>query len=441
MHNRPIQVRCDDSVVRLLTNRTGPENRASDPQAGLLPIRRSRGYAPFPVRTAWKLPPILGAGAELKNVFCLTRDHYAFLSHHIGDLENFETLQSYETGIAHFERLFRITPEVLAYDLHPDYLASRYALERAQKDQLLAVGVQHHHAHIVACMAENGLDAAETTIGVAFDGTGYGTDGAIWGGEFLLSNYHTFQRVAHLSYVPLPGGDLAVREPWRLTLAYLYQAGIEWTPDLRPVTFGRQALAAIPGDLDVLAHQIASGVNAPLTSSMGRLFDAVASLVGLRQTVNYEAQAAIELEALAAAVGMDGPARPYLFELQTAVPDTGAIKIDSAPVFQSILEDLRLGRSAGLIAAKFHAGVARMVLDVCKIIRQRTGCEQVALSGGVWQNVTLLKQTLELLEADRFKVFTHHQAPPNDGGLALGQALAAFHMLRMNVTGAKGVSQ
>ena len=222
LHNRDIHVRCDDSVVRVFEGKE-------------LPIRRSRGYAPYPVKLPFNVPTILAAGAELKNTFCVTRENYAFLSHHIGDLENYETLKSFEDGIAHFERLFRIKPEIIAYDLHPNYLATRYALERAERDGLKAIGVQHHHAHIAACMAENGLRGDRPVIGVAFDGTGYGTDGAIWGGEFLIADYRGFERAAHLDYVPLPGGDAATKHPYRIALSYLQQAGIEWADDLAPV--------------------------------------------------------------------------------------------------------------------------------------------------------------------------------------------------------------
>jgi hydrogenase maturation protein HypF len=422
MHNRPIRVRCDDSVMRV--SRVEVQNTGShpDPDEALLPVRRSRGYAPYPVKLAWDMPPILAAGAELKNTFCITRDRYAFLSQHIGDMENYETLQAFEDSIRHFERLFRISPELLAYDLHPNYLASRYILDRSQKEGHPAVAVQHHHAHIVACMAENGLQASDTVIGVAFDGTGYGDDGAIWGGEFLLASYQSYQRLAHLRYVPLPGGDRSVREPWRIALAYLHLLGLEWSPDLAPVAFGQQALSGLQGGLEVLSNQIANGINTPPTSSMGRLFDAVASLAGIRQTVNYEAQAAIELEAT---ITLEAAVAPYPFDISASAAGQWPRVVDPAPLFAQILADLRSGQPAGTIAARFHTGIARMVLEVCRQIRQSTGCEKVALSGGVWQNTALLTHTIRLLTVDRFHVFTHHRVPPNDGGLALGQALIA----------------
>ena len=429
MHNRPIRIRCDDSVVRL-NGYAGKLGKATfDPETDLLPVRRSRGYAPYPVRLAWELPPILGAGAEFKNTFCVTRDRYAFLSQHVGDMENFETLQSFEASVEHFEKLFRIHPQALAYDLHPNYLASRYTLARAKREQLPAIGIQHHHAHIVSCLAENSLAADEPVIGVAFDGTGYGDDGAIWGGEFLLSDYQGYRRMAHLRYLPLVGGDLAVREPWRLALAYLHQLGVDWAPELLSVKFGQQALAGYPGGLDLLVNQIERGVNAPLTSSMGRLFDAVAALTGVRQTVNYEAQAAIELEALAGNGERGEAIDPYPFDIHYLTGKESPAVIDPAPLFSRIVADLCAGRSAASISAGFHQGIARMVLEVSRMIRNETGCLFVALSGGVWQNVTLLGLTTRLLTGDGFTVFTHSKVPPNDGGLALGQALAAYHIL------------
>ncbi|HTP07778.1 MAG TPA: carbamoyltransferase HypF, partial [Anaerolineae bacterium] len=280
LHDRDIHIRCDDSVVRVFESKE-------------LPIRRSRGYAPYPVKLPFHVPTILASGAELKNTFCVTRDGYAFLSHHIGDLENFETLKSFEDDIAHFEQLFRIKPEIIAYDLHPNYLATRYALERADRDGLKSIGVQHHHAHIAACLAENGWHGDQPVIGVAFDGTGYGTDGAIWGGEFLIADYGGFERTAHLDYMPLPGGDAATRHPYRSALSYLHQAGVSWDSDLAPVK------AANSIEQAAIRKQIEAGINAFPTSSMGRLFDAVASICDVRQNVNYEGQAAIEFEALA----------------------------------------------------------------------------------------------------------------------------------------------
>ncbi len=408
LHDRDIHTRCDDSVMRVVV--TG-EDRDKGGRDLMMPLRRSRGYAPYPVRLPRPTRPILATGGELKNTFCLTRDDYAFLSQHIGDMENYETLCSFEEGVAHMERLFHVRPEVLACDLHPDYLASRYAHERAEREGRPLIEVQHHHAHIAACMAEHGLNNRPPVIGVAFDGTGYGDDGAIWGGEFLIADYAGYERVAHLRYVPLPGGDRAIREPWRMALAHLSAAGITWEEDFAPVSYGRRL-----GEdhLAVLQSQIARGLNAPPTSSMGRLFDAAAALAGIRPIVNYEAQAAIEFEAL-------------VDEHETAYYSLDYAKeiIDPASAWAALLADMRASVDIGRVAARFHNGVARLVRDVCHDLRLERGLNDVVLSGGVWQNVTLLRKSLALLEEDHFNVLVHRLVPPNDGGLALGQAAVA----------------
>ncbi len=406
LHDRPIETRCDDSVARL-----GP--------GGGMVLRRSRGYAPDPLRLPFETPGILAAGAELKNTFCLTRQRYAFLSHHIGDLENYPALQAFESGIQHFERLFRIQPEAIACDLHPDYLATRYAMQRAEVDQIPAIAVQHHHAHIAACMAENGLDETARVIGVAWDGTGYGEDGAIWGSEFLLAGYAGYRRLAHLPYVPLPGGDLAARQPWRMALAWLQHSGIDWDSDLAPVSHAAQADSEIDR-LQALKHQLKSGLNSPPTSSMGRLFDAAAALLGIRQEVSYEAQAAIELETLA------DPAERGIYPLELR-PDG---EINPAPLLMTLLADQRRGVPLPSLSARFHNSLANLVVEVCRAARQQSGINQVALSGGVWQNMFLLKAASQALEKANFEVLLHHQVPANDGGLALGQALVAAVRLR-----------
>jgi hydrogenase maturation protein HypF len=411
MHDRPIRTRCDDAVMRVY--------RADhQTQSTPVPIRRSRGYAPFPVLLPWTAPPMLAAGAELKNTFCFTRERYAFLSHHIGDLENYETLQSFEDGIRHYERLFHIQPQLLAYDLHPNYLATRYALTRAEREGLPAVGVQHHHAHIAACMAENSIPAEQPVIGVAFDGTGYGEDGAIWGGEFLLSTYRDFRRVAHLAYMPLPGGDAAVRKPARTCLAYLWQAGLDWEAELSSVA------DLCVEERMVLRNQLQHAINTPITSSMGRLFDAVSALIGVRQKVNYEAQAAVELEALV------DPQEDstYPFEYKSIQSDEAtSLNIDPTPVLEAIVADLHYSVSQPAIAARFHNGIAQMVLEVCRVIRSQSSIHVVALSGGVWQNMTLLDKTVRLLKNAGFDILTHQKVPANDGGLSLGQAAIAIH--------------
>jgi hydrogenase maturation protein HypF len=399
LHDRDIRTRCDDSVMRTFSK-------------GVYPLRRSRSYAPFPVNLPWETPPLLATGAELKNTFCLTRGRYAFLSHHIGDVENYETLHSFEDGVAHYESLFRVKPEILAYDLHPDYMATCYALDRAEKENLPAVGVQHHHAHVASCMVENGLSEKNVVIGVSFDGTGYGDDGAIWGGEFLLAGYRNYQRPFHLAYSPMPGGESAVRQPWRLALAWLEQTNLEWDEDLPPV---KEVNSEI---LSIVRRQLELGLNAPITSSMGRLFDAVSSLAGVRQVVNYEAQAAIELEAL---VDPDEE-NHYPFAL-------GKDEIDPTPVIRAIVTDMGAGLPVGRIAARFHNGVALMVAHVCNQLRDQHGVSEVVLSGGVWQNMILLTLTERLLRESDFTVYIHRKVPTNDGGLALGQAAVAANNL------------
>ena len=405
MNDRDIHTRCDDSVVR-----------AFDDGAYLL--RRSRGYAPFPLNLAWESPSILATGPELKNTFCLTKGTYAFLSHHIGDMENYETLQSFEDGIAHYERLFRVSPEAIAYDLHPNYLATRYAIERAERDDLPAIGIQHHHAHIAACMAEHNLPADENVIGVAFDGTGYGEDGAIWGGEVLVAAYGQYERFAHLDYVRMPGGDAAVVKPWRLALAWLHKAGLPWSEDLPPVK------AASEEEQRVVARQLEIGLNSPQTSSMGRLFDAVSALIGLRQEVSYEAQAAIELESQADREETGA----FQFEFREGL-------LDPTPVIHSIVSDLGDGVSVPVIAARFHNGVAQAVLEVCTNAREKHGLDRVVLSGGVWQNMFLMRRTVDLLRGDNFEILIHRQVPANDGGLALGQAAIAAHKILTSSAG------
>ena len=397
MHDRIIHTRCDDSVVRAFND-------------GIYPIRRSRGYAPFPIKIPWEAPSILATGSEMKNAFCLTKETYAFMSHHIGDMENYETLQSFEEGITHFETLFRVNPQIIAYDMHPDYLATRYAGRRAQRENIPAIGVQHHHAHIAACMAEHHIPADDSVIGIAFDGTGYGDDGAIWGGEVLISTYTQYERIAHLEYITMPGGDTAVRKPWRLALAWLEKAGVPWNDEFPPVS------AASAEEKRVVAHQIETGLISPQTSSMGRLFDAVSAIIGLRQEVSYEAQAAIELEAQA---NWD-ETKAYQFDIHDGL-------ITASPVIQSIIRDLSDGVGAPIIAARFHNGVSRAVLEICKNIRVLRGLNQVVLSGGVWQNMFLMQRTIDILRDEDFEVFIHRRVPANDGGLALGQAAVAAY--------------
>jgi hydrogenase maturation protein HypF len=399
LHDRPIHMRVDDSVVRVAAG-------------GIYPLRRARGYAPEPLQLPFHAPPVLAAGAELKSSFCLTNHSYAFLSHHIGDLENYETLRSFEEGIAHYERLFRVTPQAIACDLHPDYLASRYAHRRAELEQLPVLEVQHHHAHLAACLADNGWTSDEPVIGLIFDGAGLGMDGAVWGGEVILGNYQSYQRMHHLAYTPLPGGDAAVRYPARMALAHLWQAGIEWESDLAPAVFLSHT------ERQLLQTMLENKLNSPATSSMGRLFDAASALLGVRQAAQYEGQAAIDLENMA-----DPREQGYYdFNLQDQV-------FDPSPLWQSMLNDLRSGVSVPVISARFHNSIVEVSLALCQDVRNSSGSQAVALSGGVWQNRFLLERAVLRLREAGFETLVHRRTPPNDGSIALGQAVIAAQIL------------
>ena len=404
LHNRRIHIRTDDSVVRVPQDQSAIRN----PQSAIV-LRRSRGHAPAPIGVSFRFArEILACGAELKNTFCLGRGREAFVSHHVGDLENLETLRSLTEGIEHFKRLFRLRPEVVAYDLHPEYLSTKYAL--ALEEPGTKIGVQHHHAHVASCMADNRIEGE--VIGVAMDGLGFGADGRLWGGEFFAADFFDAERVAHLDYVPMPGGARAVREPWRMAATYLHRAfGDDFLkldiPFVR--SLDRAAWA-------VLRRMAASGTNSPETSSMGRLFDAVAALLGLRGAANYEGQAAIELEAAA-----ERPCgESYEFELA----GDGSI-IRAEPVIRRAAEDLLSGVPPQAVSAKFHMGVARLISTVAVNVRDGRCLNRVVLSGGVFQNVLLLGHARRLLQSEGFEVFTHNRVPPNDGGLSLGQAAVA----------------
>jgi hydrogenase maturation protein HypF len=410
MHDRDIHVRCDDSVIRVVNTETLVTDHWS---LTTYPLRRSRGYSPFPVKLPWEAPPLLAVGPELKNTFCITNKNYAFLSHHIGDMENYETLRSFEQGIEHYERLFRVKPKVLAYDLHPNYLSTRYARERGERENIKTIAVQHHHAHIAACMAEHGLDGSQPVIGLAFDGTGFGEDGAIWGGEVLLANYTGYERAFHLDYFPLPGGDAAVKKPARSALALLWSLQLEWDDRLAPVA------EFCAEDRTTLRIQLERKINTPMTSSMGRLFDAAAALAGVRQSVNYEAQAAIEFEAFA------DPNEDGIYPINW---EQGVILVRSA--LESFIADVLAGVSLPVISARFHNGLAQLGLEICQGLRVTKNINEVVLSGGVWQNITLLRRTMSLLQQAGFVVYIHHQVPTNDGGLSLGQAAIAAAKLR-----------
>lgn len=398
-HNRPIHIRTDDSVLRIV---------AGSPYF----IRRSRGYAPDAIPLPRSSPPLLAVGAELKNTTCLARDRYGFLSHYIGDMENYETYRSFEDGIRHFEHLFHTQPQAIVCDLHPEYLATRYAIERAAQENLPLIAVQHHHAHLTACLADNGWATDEPVIGLTFDGTGYGSDGAIWGGEVLFGGYSGYDRAYHLKYVPLPGGNSAIRKPARMALAHLWAANLPWEPDLPPV----QHLCA--DEQTTLKTQLEHRLNAPLTSSMGRWFDAVSALIGFCQTATYEGQAAIEMEAVV------DPNETGFYPL----PLTEGI-IDPGGLLAALLQDYRAGISIPCLAARFHNSLTRLALDACLSLRSLHGCQTVALSGGVWQNRVLLTKTRRELSQAGFRVLIHRQFPPNDGGVAIGQVMAAIHQI------------
>ncbi len=394
VHDREIETHCDDSVVRVVGGRE-------------LPIRRSRGYAPLPIRLPVEAPPTLAVGAELKATFCLAAGSEAFMSQHIGDMENLETLAAFTRAVTHLQDLFGIEPEVLAADLHPRYLSSRWALDHAEGRPV--VRVQHHHAHVASLLAEHGETGR--VIGISFDGTGYGTDGTVWGGEVLVADLTGFHRAGHLAPVSLPGGDAAVRRPYRMALAHLRQAGIPWDPDLAPVR------ACPAEERSILATQLERGLNTVPTTSAGRLFDAVSSLVGVRHRVGYEGQAAMELEAL-----VDHEEQgSYPFE----VSDRGRWVIDPAPVLAAIVDDVRAGMPPGVVAARFHRGLAAAITTVAVRVRHRTGLATVGLTGGVFQNATLTETAERMLTDEGFRVLTHRLVPPNDGGLALGQAVVA----------------
>ena len=397
-HNREIHMRCDDSVTRIFEGKS-------------YILRRSRGYVPFPIKLPYPLEMILACGGELKNTFCLTRGQYAFMSHHIGDLENLETLTSFEEGIDHFKRLFYIEPKAVAYDLHPDYLSTQYALSIPD---IPRIGVQHHHAHIVSVMAENGMEG--DVIGVALDGTGFGLDETIWGGEFIKANLRDFDRLAHLKKVPMPGGSMAIKEPWRMAMVYLSEAFGDEAIDLKIDLMERIDFQK----WDILKRAIEKKINTPWTSSMGRLFDAVSSLLSIRDEVHYEGQAAVELEMIADQEVKEG----YPFHIRQAET---LMVIDSAEMIRGIVRDLKDGIHSSKISGKFHRTVARLIIETCEAIRSREKLNRVVLSGGVFQNIFLLSLVATGLRDSGFDVYTHHLVPPNDGGISLGQAVVA-HM-------------
>ncbi len=487
IHNRDIYSRYDDSVALV-------ERGTSQL------VRRARSYAPYPITLPFKAKQVLGCGAEMKNTFCLTRDNYAFLSQHIGDMENMETLEHFDNTISLYKRLFRIEPEIIAYDLHPDYLATKYAQELG-KSGVKLIPVQHHHAHIASCMADNGVESP--VIGVVLDGTGMGMDGHIWGGEFLVADYHDFKRLGHLEYLPLPGGDAAIKSPYRIAIAYILSLlgenalnaviAVNRSPEPFASCHSEQSeeshrsgQAPQPKNLaqgklhegaakqpqlafmeqvsdietEIIKRQMERRLNSPLTSSMGRLFEAVSGLIGIRGELDFVGQAAVELEMAAyschcgqrlssviarSASGCEGRSpeansgRDSSLTLGTSsaisetkqsypyrITEGSGIKIvQLSDLFSAIIADLKQGISQGEISVRFHNTIAQMTNQMCQLIANETGINQVALSGGVFQNRLLLRKTVNLLENSGFRVFTHRQVPCNDGGISLGQAVIA----------------
>jgi hydrogenase maturation protein HypF len=401
VHNRGILLRCDDSVVQVVSGWTRQ-------------MRRSRGFVPVPVFLHEETPAVLAVGGQLKNTICLTKGKHAFLSQHIGDLENLESYKFFEEAVEHLQNILEIRPEAIAYDLHPDYLSTAWALQ--QKD-VPVIGVQHHHAHVASCMSENHLEGS--VIGFALDGTGYGTDGNIWGGEALVASYATFERAAQFEYVPMPGGAAVIREPWRMAVSYLtHHFGHDFlkmklpfvaTLDLRKV--------------DLLLQILERGVNSPLTSSCGRLFDVVASLVGIRHEVNYEAQAAIELEM---AIDDSPDSDSYPFDL---LLDRDPLIISTRPMFEALVRDLEASIPTAIISARFHKGLVGIFVRLANHLRQRAGLSRVCLSGGTFNNLYLTNHLQRRLFENGFEVFTHREVPCGDGGLSLGQAIIAAHKI------------
>jgi len=403
VHNREIYLRSDDSIVR----HTAGAARF---------LRRSRGYVPIPVFLDGEIPPILACGAELKNTICMAKRDHAFLSQHIGDLENLRTLDFFRLTIRHMKRILDIEPEAIAHDLHPDYMSTRHALE--QKGVPL-IPVQHHHAHIAACMAENRIQGP--VIGLSFDGTGYGTDGHIWGGEVLVADFAGFTRAGHLEYLPMPGGEAAIREPWRMAVSYLKAAYGDGFRNLDLPLFREIE----PKKIDILSEMIDKRIHSPLTSSLGRLFDGVAAILGIRSRVNFEGQAAMELE-------MHAPDAINLLkndgfheyeEASGSAGNPGPISV--RPIIRGVVDDMIRGMPVAEISARFHAALVRLFAHACEQIRKTEGLNRVALSGGVFQNALLLNGMIAALEQKGFDVYSHRLVPANDGGISLGQAVVA----------------
>lgn len=408
IHNREIYLRSDDSIVK----ETAGASRF---------IRRSRGYTPIPVFLKQGVSQILACGAELKNTVCLTKKNNAFLSQHIGDLENLATYEFFELTIEHMKRILDIDPEIIAFDLHPDYLSTRYAKELKN---IKKIPVQHHHAHIVSCMAENRLDGP--VIGLSFDGTGYGIDGSIWGGEVFVAEADQFRRAAYLSYIPMPGSARAIKEPWRMAVSYLYHAFNEsfWGLDI-PLfqTIDEKKI-------NIIVDMISKKINSPFTSSLGRLFDGVAAIIGLRNQVFFEGQAAMELEMLAdpplpfrTGQWCTGQKSMTTYDYEWVSNDGYNVLLE--PMIRGVVKDMKEGVHPSEISGKFHMTLIYLFSELCQVIRKEDGLNRVILSGGAFQNSLLLTGLTQALEEKSFQVFTHHLVPTNDGGISLGQAIIA----------------
>jgi hydrogenase maturation protein HypF len=408
MHDREILQRCDDSVAAVVDGA---------PQL----VRRARGFVPMGVELPFDAPPMLAVGGHLKNVFTLARGRFAYQSQHLGDLENLIGLEFFKESLDHLMRTFEIEPRTVAHDLHTGYLSTQWAKEWAQERGLALIAVQHHHAHVAGCMAEHGLTGK--VIGLALDGTGYGSDGKIWGGEVLIASLASFKRFAHLEYVPMPGGEAAIKEPWRMALAHLRAAGFDvGSNEMRSLVDTNEKEAR------VLTQMMERGVNTPLTSSLGRLFDAVAAVVLGRRVVDYEAQAAIELEGIA----VDEPDDVPGYAMEFAGGDWDArlpVRMSAAPLWRELINDLRNNVSKARIAARFHTGVAEGFIRAAVLARNATGVNQVALSGGCMHNRMLARLLRTKLEAEGFEVYQHRNVSPGDGGLSYGQVAAAAAML------------
>jgi hydrogenase maturation protein HypF len=403
VHNRDIYTPIDDSVVKVVNN----EVRM---------IRRARGYVPEPIKME-NTKEILACGSNMKNTFCIAKENFLFLSQYNGDLGNIETIEHYKNNIEHFKNIFHFTPRYIACDMHPNYASSEYAYNTT----LPKIEVQHHHAHIVSCLAENKV--SRKVIGIAYDGTGYGTDGKIWGGEFLLCDNKEFTRLGHLDYIKMPGGEKAIKEPWRMAVSHIYnmfkaKVWNEYTID----TPMKEMLIKLYGNKAInVISMIDADINCPETSSMGRFFDAVSSLIGIRDDVTYEGQAAIELETIASQKSLD------FYDYDIAQGDGYIVKLEK--IIAGIIKDKLVGEEACFISDKFHNTIIKFSKEICKLIREDTGINEVALSGGVFQNSYLLKNLINELENEKFIVYTNKLIPVNDGGVALGQIVIANEIL------------